>query len=329
MTVESPQDKPPDWSNRDRSVDLDRIRNLADLIEDVSILISSLITNRIPDCSSHTFNYLISQSDSIALPQIVQGRIIARQLHEVSLTLGTEEGHPTYLSLDIIDEDGSTHISRSGTEEGKDEPDWFIDNNGIETKTEKISQKEINWLIASLVRTNMDGDYSQFDDINFLNPELYEDLTDTLELKATSVSDTGTYIFHDGVNKLDYSLQQKQPLTFSVTFQTAKPGRLIIAQVDCQIGIDVVFFAQEGNERTKLIPDFGDIIHLRELLQQETEISNPVREALGHTDEEPLEVKTDDEDETEGWRTPLGTSVREQPVDLNEDSLDPPDTSAT
>lgn len=304
MTVEVPRGEHRPESDEERKIDIERLYNLSELIAEASALISSLMTNRVPDASSQTYNYLVAETGSISLPKIVLDRTITRELYEIYLTLDSEQGEPSDLRLLIVDSDSTLHISRSGTGENKEEPDWFIDKQGKTTPTPKISKKEINWLIKSLIRPNMDGDYSQFDDTNFLDSNLFEDLTDTLESTATSVLSIGTYQLNNGANQLDYLLEQKQPVTFSLTYEAAKPGRLIIARIDCQHGIDVTFFARENGEQTKLIPDLKDIIHLREILQQELAASEPIYVSLGHNEEVP------DENNNALWNVPLGTKTK-------------------
>ena len=138
-----------------------------------------------------------------------------------------------------------------------------------------ISRPEINNLLVSLFASNH-ASQSVFQDIDFLQPHNFIQLTDTLEDHAFKKGVSGIYSFNDGNAEIEFS-QSDDFESYGITYvdTSASQPRTIAASAASDMSFDMNFIINNGaGDIRVVIPSIAEITLLKDVVFNEIERLN-------------------------------------------------------
>jgi hypothetical protein len=311
------ESKEPTNPNSPRSID--RLSEYAGLLSDVSVLIAELDVNQVTD-QSEVIDHIAAQSDrtfsfeligdhQVVIPETI--RAAMPDIDQITVTISkTGVEMPSMLSIDLLSDTRIITISRSGTDEGNDEPDVLIDTsfkarpgaNLLKTAKQqmrsestkdfedrlipidKVSNAELNTLIMSLIYPNAERGYQMFADVNFLSPSAYESLTESFHLSALNNNNAMSYDFKSSNSHFSFMKQEGQPISFTLIYNEDKEDRLVTMQSNMETEFRLQFTTgyemvrssgYTTDERMPYYPTAEELQYLRSLLVTEITRLNP------------------------------------------------------
>ena len=223
----------------------------------------------------NTFNFeIIGTRNASNIPPKVSE--LLPDINQVVITLGQSNAKtPSYLSVDFISESGMITASRSGDPEDQPEFDsrinLSVDNISDDTvvpfaqpsrrsiiKNEsesdfqdritpinKIPQAQLNALIMSLVFNGDDKDYSVYQNVDMLDPNVFSNLVESLQLAAFNHSSSPMYTFTTSDTSFSYVQLEGQPASFSIRYPEEKTGRTITAYSSFETDFQTQFYTYD------------------------------------------------------------------------------------
>ena len=242
---------------------------------------------------------------------------------------------PPYLSITFSSKDALISVSRSSDVKNPDEPDVFIDLSskaeftpvpfrplsatekinsenedefsGRRIEIEKMSQKDINTLLMSLIYPDAERGYEMFEKIDLLRPDTHDDLMDSFQYAALGHQNSMTHRFTTGSTQFSFEKHEGEPVSFSVRYNETVVdevgiGRPLVAFSNLETDFRLEFRTYEEQDeplegRTKkgvsvdlgsitveggkpYYPTTEDLQSLRSLLIEEIHAINPATVTL-------------------------------------------------
>jgi hypothetical protein len=307
MPAPEPAPQSPESSGIPRA---DLLKDHALLLNETSTL-SDLVVPRAFDQEQVSFLFpILPYSRPVFIPESLGIKV--SDVDYVQVTVGDAElpnelnksGTPSFLSIDIIAGNKTILLSRSGTNEGKGQPDWAytpLDGEEYDALTEessshglsdldtstllgiasqtKLKNGEINKLIMSLASLELlDEKDEAYDSKNLLSSELYETLRDALREKALQTTELRGYMLSDGETEVIFTRCDDQLESFTINYFDMKRQEAVSVQCELQ-PFDLKFYTFGYSEtighKLQLIPTTGDISDVRRLIRDEIELIKP------------------------------------------------------
>jgi hypothetical protein len=279
----------------------DRLKAFSGLLSDVSTLITELELSRESRQADNTFVFELLNNNQVVLPPHVTA--LLPKVDQVVVTIGKEEEGsitpPPYLSVHFLSQDALIAVSRSSDGKDPDEPDVYIDLSVVPQDTpvpyrpltqsevlgreineafsqrqievEKMSQKEINTLLMSLIYPNADRNYTRFEGVDLLRSDTFEDLLESFKYAALGHQNSMSHTFATGGARFDFNKQEGQPISFSVYYNEVlegetETGRPIVAKSNFETDFRLVFETYEersapltGRTEKGIVVSLGEI----------------------------------------------------------------------
>lgn len=188
---------------------------------------------------------------------------------------------PPYLSINFLSKDALISASRSIDAKDPNEPDVFLD---LSSKSEftpvpfrplaaseyinreadddfserrieigKISQKDINTLLMSLIYPDAERGYEMFENVDILRADTFDTLMDSFRLASLGHHNSVMHAFSTGPTRFNFNKQEGQPVSFSIYYNDtvngeAEAGRPIIASSNMETDFRLEFRTYEQQE---------------------------------------------------------------------------------
>ena len=249
---------PPSSSEFPGSRSPDRLKAFAGLLGDVSMLMGELEDTQEAQRADGTYTFEVFGDHQIILPP--QVRTLLPDVDQVVVTIGkdtdpsSDEPIPPYLSINFHSRNAAIQVSRSTDLTDVNEPDAFIDLSSKVEDTEvpffplaaharmnsenneafsyrhieidKMSQKDINTLLMSLIYPDTERGYSMFENIDLLRPDTFESMVESFKFAALGNQSSMMHEFSTSSARFDFNKQEGQPVSFSVYYNETNNGKL-------------------------------------------------------------------------------------------------------
>jgi len=339
----------------------DRLKVIAGLLQDVSLLITELEANQSIEQTEHTFEFeLIGDHEAVIPPSVLK---YIPNIDQISVTIGREDQEeqpspsPSFLTIDFTSPDKTITVSRSGYEDGVHDTDILMDtsfhekfsykNDGTafipatakeqmqqestedflarQQQIKKISREELNILIMSLVYPDSERGYQMFTQVDLLSPNTYDSLREFFQLSAWNNRSSMTHQFENSEAQFLYHKEEGQPVSFTIHYPEDRTGQIITAQSNLDTDFRLEFNTYENSEKKPYFPSTDEIQYLRSILYAEAASVNPVTVSFSDN-----EVTSDSDPETAFIKSGKKIFSRDHAKDiLAQLSLDSTDSSAT
>lgn len=280
---------PQEFTESTNTSNPDRLKAFAGLLGDVSMLITEIeASHNGIDAEafekgtlnpSHTFSFEIIGEHKVEIPHKIAKLI--PDIDQITVTIGQDDATaPSYISVDLISPIQTATLSRSGNPEDEPEFDQILhfDTNETAKNTitpfkvrsdkdilhgetdeefarriiaiNKISRKEFNTLLASLVYPNEDRDYTAFERADLTSRDVFDSLKESFQLAALNNTNASMYEFSQSDTKFSYFKSDEQPLSFTIRYPEEKTGRIVVAHSNLETDFRLKFNTYEEVSHT-------------------------------------------------------------------------------
>jgi len=281
-----------------RPQDKERLRQVGDLLIDVSTLIEALNTFHQADQIDYDLTFPVLPGSPIQIPEV----FTPKDPDYITITAGKtkldaredENGMflpsqiATHLSVEIIAGKDTLMITRESNDDDTEGDDIILNttqnNPNVALRDElrgetsadfekrltsvnKVSKAEVNSLLMSLAIPD-NQEFSHFADKDLLELNTFTYLIEALSIKALEASSKGIYMFQKSETELTFEKKDGDE-SFTIAFVNPLTNQAIIAVADTRTGFDLKFSIFSDGRLTPISPTSEEIEFVHNLIREE------------------------------------------------------------